>query len=308
MKPFDVTVVGEIYIDHVFSGFPSWPQPGEEVFTSNYVQEMGGGAANTACGLALLGRSVQLMGVIGQEDLAWFRTRLQTFGVLTDNLLTTPDRTGVTVSVSTREDRSFFTYIGANSRLASMLSAEHVPGQLEHSRHVHFALPLDPGLAVHLLPELRSAGCTTSLDVGYQPAWLGAPESLLVSRAVDYVLPNEREAALMCHGNADDYLAFTEHNGFPRGVLKLGPRGAAMTIGGVHYSVSSPDINVVDTTGAGDAFNAGFIDALLDHAGPEDCLRRACLCGGLSTRVAGAVAGLPRRDQIENLYDQTYTT
>jgi sugar/nucleoside kinase (ribokinase family) len=69
-----------------------------------------------------------------------------------------------------------------------------------------------------------------------------------------------------------------------------------------------PVVDVVDTTGAGDAFDAGFIDALLDDAEPEDCLRRACICGGLSTRVAGALGALPNRKELRKVYEETYTS
>lgn len=57
MKQYDVAVVGEIYIDHILTGFAKWPQPGEEVFTNEYMLEVGGGAAITACALARLGRA-----------------------------------------------------------------------------------------------------------------------------------------------------------------------------------------------------------------------------------------------------------
>lgn len=308
MKSFDVTIIGEIYIDHVFSGFPVWPQPGEEVFTDEYLQEVGGGAANTACGLARLGRSTRLLGVVGKTDLPWFRTRLSPFGVQTGTLRTAEDRSGVTISVSTREDRSFFTYVGANRQLSNILQEPGLLAELQQSRHVHFAMPLATGTATHLLEELRGAGCTTSLDVGFQPQWLRDPENVHLCRAADFLLPNEREAELLSGEDSDGYLAFTERLEFPCGVLKLGPRGAAMTLGGSRYVVPSPDISVVDTTGAGDAFDAGFIDALLDGARPEICLRRACICGALSTRAAGALTGLPDRQELRSFYEQTYAS
>ena len=86
---------------------------------------------------------------------------------------------------------------------------------------------------------------------------------------------------MLCGGGAADYLAFAQKSGLSAAaVIKLGSHGAAMQVNGTTYKVSSPVVDVVDTTGAGDAFNAGFIDALLDEAAPEDCLRRACICGG----------------------------
>jgi sugar/nucleoside kinase (ribokinase family) len=81
-----------------------------------------------------------------------------------------------------------------------------------------------------------------------------------------------------------------------------------MKADGVTYNVASPVVDVVDTTGAGDAFNAGFIDALLDRADPEECLRRGCICGGLSTRESGALTALPRREEIVHIYERTYAS
>jgi sugar/nucleoside kinase (ribokinase family) len=189
-----------------------------------------------------------------------------------------------------------------------ILRSEAILDSLKSARHVHFALPLDHRLAQILLPALRAAGCSTSLDVGFQPAWYSSPATLDTCRAMDYFLPNEREALLLCGGGAANYLSFAEQNGLRAPLIKLGSRGAAMKVNGRLYEVASPIVDVIDTTGAGDAFDAGFIDALLDDADPVDCLRRACICGGLSTRLAGALEGLPLREEIGDIYEQTYTS
>lgn len=304
----DVAVVGEIYIDHIFTGFTAWPQPGEEVFTNQYKREIGGGAVNTACALARLGRKVSLVGCIGISDAEWFEARLLEFGVSTEGLARSDGDTGVTVSVSMKNDRSFFSYHGENDKLAGRLESKSVFDVLASARHVHFALPLEHAVAMHLLPLLKAAGCTTSLDVGFQPVWLRSPASLEICRAVDLLLPNEKEASLLCGGDVAGYLSFAEDNGLTQAVVKLGSRGAAMLENGRRYEVASPIVDVVDTTGAGDAFDAGFIDALLDGVGPEDRLRRACICGGLSTRRAGSLSALPTHQEIENIYEQIYTS
>jgi sugar/nucleoside kinase (ribokinase family) len=308
MTQFDVAIVGEIYIDHIFTGFTVWPQPGEEAFADNYHREIGGGAANTACALGRLGRSVNLIGAIGAADSEWFEERLLEFGVASQGLLITEGSTGVTASVSLLNDRSFFTFLGENSRLMDILRSDTIFESLKSARHVHFALPVDHGLAAILLPALQAAGCTTSLDVGFQPAWLGSSATLDTCRATDYFLPNEREALLFSGGGAANYLAFAEQNGLRMPLIKLGSRGAAMKVNGTFYEVASPMVDVIDTTGAGDAFDAGFIDAVLDDADPVHCLRRACICGGLSTRLAGALQGLPFREEIGDIYEQTYAS
>ena len=306
MTKYDVAVVGEIYIDHIFTGFSAWPQPGEESFARQYHREIGGGAANTACALGRLERTVDLIGIIGASDTDWFEARLMEFGVSSNGIHRAAGNTGVTASVSMVDDRSFFTYTGANEQLMDMLRSNVMLTSLTRARHVHFALPLDRELARDLLPALREAGCTTSLDVGFQRTWLTSQANLDTCRTIDYFLPNEREALLLCGGGAAEYLAFAQKNGLQAAVIKLGPYGAAMQVNHMTYKVSSPAVDVVDTTGAGDAFNAGFIDALLDEAAPEDCLRRACICGGLSTRAEGSLRALPRREEVIDIYEQTY--
>jgi ribokinase len=304
----DVAVVGEIYIDHVFLGLNGWPHPGEEAFARQYYREIGGGAANTACALGRLGRTVNLIGVIGATDARWFEQRLAEFGVASDGIYITDGDTGVTACVSLMGDRSFFSYLGENGKLTDILRSDSVLSSLTCARHVHFAMPLDHELAKELLPRLRSAGCTTSLDVGFQSGWFTSSFALNTYRATDYFLPNEREAGLIAGGDSSAYLTFARENRMPRAVIKLGPRGAVMQEDGRVYEAASSAVDVIDTTGAGDAFDAGFIDALLDHSDPEDCLRRACICGGLSTRKAGALAALPRREELRETYELTYTS
>jgi sugar/nucleoside kinase (ribokinase family) len=306
MKTYDIAVVGEIYIDHIFTGFVRWPQAGEEVFTNEYAREVGGGAAITACALGRLGRSVTLIGVIGEQEFSWFSDRLASFGVSSAHLLSALGETGVTVSVSSSTDRSFFTYTGANSRLEEQLAGSSILEQMQKARHVHFAMPLSALLATQLLPALQSAECTTSLDVGHQVGWLKHTENLNTCATVNYLLPNEREAQILCDGDANDYLSFTRINGWPSGVVKLGARGAMMRGHDGSIEVPALHVDVVDTTGAGDAFNAGFIDGLLDGELGEESLRRGCVCGGLSARMVGALRGLPTRNELDRCYEEIY--
>jgi sugar/nucleoside kinase (ribokinase family) len=306
MKTYDIAVIGEIYVDHIFTGFVQWPQPGEEVFTNEYAQEVGGGAAITACALGRLGRSVSLIGVIGEREFPWFSDRLASFGVSSAYLRSGLGDTGVTVSVSSSADRSFFTYTGANTRLQDQLGGDAILEHISEARHVHFAMPLNAALAAQLLPVLHSAGCTTSLDVGHQVNWLRDAGNLNTCATVHYLLPNEREAQILCDGDAHDYLSFTRINGWPTGVVKMGARGAMMRGQAGTIMVPALHVDTVDTTGAGDAFNAGFIDGLLDEEPGEESLRRGCVCGGLSTRAVGALRGLPTRNELDRCYEEIY--
>jgi sugar/nucleoside kinase (ribokinase family) len=119
-------------------------------------------------------------------------------------------------------------------------------------------------------------------------------------------LPNEREARIICAGDALTYLEFTREKQWPSGIVKMGAAGAMMRTENGPLITDPPDVDVVDTTGAGDAFDAGFIDGLLDAEGGEECMRRGCVCGGLSTRKAGALRGLPTRDELNRCYKESY--
>jgi sugar/nucleoside kinase (ribokinase family) len=307
LKSWDVAVVGEIYADHVFTGFPRWPSPGEEVHAEHYLRELGGGSVNTACGLSRLGRRVRLVGLIGDADFDWFEGRLGEFGVGVGGLRLGTDGTGSTVSVSTREDRSFFTYIGANRGLSDLLDVPTVIADLAAARHVHFAMPLARELAARILPQLRQAGCTTSIDVGFSPEWLHDPANRDTCREVDFFLPNAHEAALLV--GADDpaaYVAWAQAQGLRTTVLKLGARGALVADAKGPRFIAAPFVDALDTTGAGDAFDAGLIDALLDGELLDRCVERACVCGALCTTAAGALQALPHPPQLRTLRERTY--
>lgn len=301
----EIVVVGEIYADHIFSGFESWPRPGEEVFARHYLRELGGGSVNTACGLSRLGRRTRLLGLIGGRDRAWFERRLGEFGLSADGLRDSPAGTGVTASVSLREDRSFFTYRGANAGLEDLLRQEQASAGLRAARHVHFAMPLPAALARTLLPALAAAGCTTSLDVGFNPGWLAAPENQETCRGVDWFLPNRQEAALLgCGDGTEACLRWAHTFGLRRAVVKLGADGAMAIDADGARIVPAPALQARDTTGAGDAFDAGFIDALLDGAPLDDCVRRGCLCGAACCTALGALDGLPDSNQLRTLYER----
>jgi len=305
---YDVTVIGEIYLDHVFSGFAGWPVPGSEVFTDDYTRELGGGAVTTACALSLLGANVRLIGVIGQDDYKTIAARLQEFGISAENLILEKGRTGVTVSISTTADRTFFTYRGVNDKLTAYLT-DHpkVTEEASQARHVHLALPLNVESGTGVLQALQAQGATLSIDVGHHVDWLQNADNWELMRRIDYVMPNEKESTMLA-GSPEAYLQLCRDHGVKHALVKLGPAGAVMLSKGQEYRAAPPHVELVDTTGAGDAFDAGFIHALLQGLSPQQCLQHGCVCGALSTRAAGALRALPTRDEAEAALEEFYAT
>jgi ribokinase len=298
-KRWNIAVAGEVYVDHIFTDFDHVPLPGEEVFAEQYRREAGGGTVNTACALARLGHHSSIFGVFGEDEEAWLRSRLTSFGVNADHARTSELPNALTVSMSTTSDRSFLSYAGANRVLEEYMALPETIAALSTAQHIHFAMPLEVELAKILLPALRHAGCTLSIDPGWRRDWFLNPGSLEVLRMVDLFLPNESEAQLLTgHKEIEQVLRACASLGLEHTVIKMGPRGAAAFQHGRLYTRVPPDVQVIDTTGAGDAFDAGFIDAWLSGADIKEQLRRACICGSLSTRAPGALVALPFREEI----------
>lgn len=298
MSRWDLIVAGDLFRDVVMTGFPSLAERGEEAFARRLRYEIGGGAAITGCGLAKLGASVAAAGVVGAEDGLWIVKRLKSAGVDTSLVRFDPaEPSGLTVSVSSEEDRALFTYMGANARLWSCL--EDASDALARARHIHFANAPDPALGRALFHELREAGCTISLDVGWREEWLDDPASWDLLREIDLFLPNEREAARMTgKQDPDAMLQEFTRRGVANIALKLGSSGALLQFEGERYGAGRIPVEPVDTTGAGDSFDAGFLWAWRRGESPDRCLRIATICGALSTRELGGVAGFPSRDEL----------
>jgi sugar/nucleoside kinase (ribokinase family) len=302
-KSRDVVVAGEFFIDEILSGFHALPKLGEESFARHFRREIGGGAAITACGLAKLGVSVSTVGVVGEADGSWVLDRLMSFGVDAAALEFHPgEPTGLTVSVSTREDRAFFSYYGANQRLPQILRRPETLKLMASAKHVHFACAPDSELDAPLFAALRRRRCRISIDVQSHVSWLTRAENLNLLRQCDLFLPNEREAEWISgEAGAHRILRVLREKGL-RGVgLKLGGKGAALLWRKREYLCDPYPVETVDTTGAGDGFNAGFLYAWLRGEQPQRCLEIANLCGALATRELGGVAAFPSAQELQEL-------
>jgi len=302
-KQWDAIVAGDLFIDLIMTGFPSLPRLGEEGFAATCERETGGGVANTSCGLARLGLRTALLAIAGADEIEWFGKRFAARGVDTSMLIAHPTvPSAITVAVSTPQDRVFYTYYGPNSELPELLGRSATWERLAGARHVHFAFPVAPRLLADLAQWLRQGGTTTSIDVGWQEGWLADPASMAALAHVDWFLPNDHEAErLTGESKPDRMLAWFRQRGVPGVVVKLGPRGSAVSIQGECVAAPSIPVTPVDTTGAGDCFNAGFLYGVLRGMPLDECLRFGNVCGALSTQAAGGIAGFPTPEQVRVL-------
>jgi len=298
-KLWDVIVVGELFFDEILSGLQALPRLGEEAFARKYCREAGGGAAITAYGLSKLGAKVAVLGVVGWDG-DWIQQRLNEAGVNTSWIEKySAEPTGLTVSVSTREDRAFFSYYGANEELKPMLRRPDWIQFMSSAKIVHIATSPDHKLDRALIPALHRAKTLVSLDVQNHLSWLTSPSNLRLMRAADILMPNEVEAEWVSgETGVHRVLRGLRKKGLKRVVLKLGGKGAAMTWDQKEFFVDPYSVLTEDTTGAGDCFNAGFLFGLLQSEDPETCLRWGNICGALSTRELGGLSSFPSIEQF----------
>jgi sugar/nucleoside kinase (ribokinase family) len=291
MKTYDVLVAGEINPDLILSGDVT-PEFGQvEKLVADAALTVGSSSAIFACGAARLGLNVAFIGLCGDDVFGQFMlAEMQRRGVDVSPVIVRPDgQTGFSVILNRGEDRAILTYPG----LISALRAAGIPDDLlARSRHLHVAsyflqTALQPDLPA-LFHRAHSLGLSTSLDPNYDPSerWAGFDELLPLT---DTFLPNQQEAlSLTCTTTiADAARKLARLTGVV--AIKLGAAGALAAQGDALVRASSIPVQVVDTVGAGDSFDAGFIYGYLQGWPLDKTLRLATVCGALSTRQPGGV-------------------
>jgi len=296
---FDILVAGEINPDLILTGNVT-PEFGQvEKLVDSASLTIGSSSAIFACGAARLGLKVAFIGVCGDDVFGRFMLdEMSKRNVDVSNVLIRSDgQTGLSVILNHQSDRAILTHSG----LIAELQASDIPDDLlRQSRHLHVAsyflqTKLQPDLPA-LFQRAQSLGLTTSLDTNYDPSeqWLGFDQLLTVTNVF---LPNETEAKSLSGESNIDEAAGRLGSRVGALIIKLGKDGALGTIGSQKVQVESIPVNVVDTVGAGDSFDAGFIYGYLNDWGLEKSLRLACVCGALSTQKAGGTNGQPTLEE-----------
>jgi sugar/nucleoside kinase (ribokinase family) len=294
-----ILVVGEINADLVLREVSPFPALGREVLVSESELVLGSASAICASGLARLGNRVEFSGKVGADLFGRFcLEEMSRSGIGLDHVIVDKGTTtGITVSISSGPDRALVTCLGAIAELA----AEDVPdAAFEGPSHLHVAgfflqTRLRAGLP-ELFRRAHRRGLTTSLDTGHDPKgeWRGGLAEAL--EEADLFFPNQEEIRAI--SGRDDLEEALRSFGSTRVVAKLGPSGAAVLDGGSLVRVPAPDVQVVDTTGAGDSFDAGFLHAWIRERPLEECLRYGAAAGSLSTRALGGTKAQPTLEEL----------
>ncbi len=297
MKEFDLLVIGEINPDLILRGQDVTPAFGQaEKLIEDAALTIGSSSVIMACGAARLGLKVAFIGAVGDDEFGRFMLdQMGQRGIDTSACVVDPAvPTGMSVILSRPDDRAILTFSGT----MSTLTIDQIDqGMLARARHLHlgsfFLLDaLRPELPA-LFARAKAAGLSTSLDTNWDPQerWDSGLSQLLPH--IDLFLPNEAEAKLIAGKDDLEQALSRLAEMVPTIAVKLGAEGGLVRHQGQEWRQPPLPVAVVDTTGAGDSFDAGFVYGFLNSWSQAASLKLACACGSLSTRASGGTGAQP---------------
>ena len=296
MRDLDLLVVGDCNPDLVLAGTRVRPAFGQgETWVEQAALVVGGTSSITACGAARLGLRTAMACVVGDDLFGRFMlAELTSCGVDTGPAIVDPTRpTGVSAVLAEPGDRATMTFRGTIGALEAGMVSDDL---LARTRHVHTGGWFLQGAAIaiaDILRRARTAGATTSLDPGADPdgGWDGVLRALLPE--IDHLLPNAAEARALTGLEDIEAAARGLAAAGTTAVIKCGTDGVLAVRDSAVVRAPALDVAVVDTIGAGDSTNAGWLAGVLNGWPAERAARLAAVCGSLSTRARGGTAAQP---------------
>ena len=304
IKP--IVVVGSVNLDLVCTG-KRIPAPGETLTGGNFQTFFGGKGANQAVAVGRLGYPVSMIARVGDDPFgSQLRKGLRAAKVNTREVTTAPDTpSGVAlISVDAKGQNSIMVIPGANGTLLTQ-HLEKASAMLRSAGMILAQLEIPIETVEYLCEAAHRNGTPLMLDPA--PA-RQLPRKLL--KRVTYLTPNETETAALCGLKGSTLTAAAiagaasdlRSKGVANVILKLGARGAYIdAVDGTRKLVPSFKVPVVDSTAAGDAFNAGLAVALMLGKNLTDAARYAVAVGAVSVTRAGAQPAMPTAKEVETL-------
>lgn len=295
----DLVVVGDCNPDVLVLGDDVTPEFGQrEKLVDRMHLVIGGSAAITAVAAARLGLRVALVAAVGDDPAGRLMiAQLAAEDVDTTAVAVRTDApTGMTVALTRGEDRAILTATGAIASLTAQDLPENVIATARHL-HVSSYFLIERSLGGHLgaiFAAARAAGLTTSLDTNWDPAetWGGSALQAVLAQT-SLLVPNEAEALRIAGKHTLPEAASCLTAAGTALVVKCGARGALCVEGDRRHAVGLPPVSPVDTTGAGDCFNAGLIAGLLRGLALPQAAALGCAVAAASTQAPGGTGSAP---------------
>ena len=303
--PGKILIVGSLNMDLVACA-PRIPVVGETITGQRYFDEPGGKGANQAYAVARLGGQAAMLGRVGSDDFGRsMRDNLRAVGCDVNGVKVVPDTTSGIALIFVGDDghNSIIIVPGANNHLSpqSIQSAE----ELFHGASLVLLQLENPLPTVIAAARMgRQAGARVILDPAPAPPQ-PLPDELL--SLVDILTPNETEAAILAGSEprrldatqAAEIAAQLWNRGAGKVIVKLGDMGCVALDEGSPQHFPAPKVKAVDTTAAGDVFNAGLAVALAEGMSFAEACRFANACAALSVTRLGTQVATPARSEVD---------
>lgn len=306
----DIVILGVFVADTAYRA-ERQPKMGETLLGKGFALGPGGKGSNQAVATARLGSNSALVALIGTDKLASIATDLYAAEGVDASLLKTREEraTGVGFIILNDKGENFIILdMGANE-LMDAAAVDVGENRIRASDVVMTVLEIPTVAAARAMELGRKYGARTILN----PAPARAlPDTIFAN--VDYLTPNESELRILLGLPADDPRSSRElagelrRRGVKNVVVTLGRTGALVLTDELDIMVPAVAVDVVDTTGAGDAFNSGFAVALAEGRDIIDAVRFGVVCGGLACTKLGVIPGLPQRAQADALFEKAKST
>ncbi len=292
-KLLDIIVIGELNIDLVLRKVPL-PQYEKEFLAEDMEFTMGSSSAITAFNLSAIGKKVAFLGKIGDDFFGNFMVQeLNIGGVDTSHILVDKNlKTGATIVVANPPQKALLTYSGAMTELRlGDLKWDFI----KNARHVHLGcFFLQTGLRKdvgQIFSTAKKFGLSTSMDTNWDPDDKWGEDLMEALKFTDIFLPNKEEALRITKSSNPEDAVVRLSELVEVSVVKLGKEGSILCKDRNVIREPTFPVEEIETTGAGDSFNAGFLSQYLEGKDWRTCLRYGNACGAIAvTEMGGTTA------------------
>jgi sugar/nucleoside kinase (ribokinase family) len=297
----DVLVVGDYCFDLILTDLPSEAIKGKEIFAGGLKMMIGGATFPTSMALKRLGLEVEIHMHLGTDFLSRYALEVITDAGFDPDLITTHNQPfrKITVAISYPDDRAFLSFFDQPPMSSEGRRYDGAPLEKKEVSHLHFAHLSAILMAEDMLDEAKRQNLTISTDCGWVPWALDHPNLWDILGRVDVFLPNEVELLHITRTQDLESALRSIRDRVPLTAAKLGERGSAAVTKTAQAAAAPIAVRTVETTSAGDCFNAGFLYGWLQGWSLEKALQCGNICGGLSTTASGWEA-TPTRDELED--------
>jgi sugar/nucleoside kinase (ribokinase family) len=302
MKQNKILIIGDINSDLIITGLKNYPAPGEESYANDYKIKMGGGAAISSLALSKLGLNPSVFGCVGDDIFSELLTNeLRLHGINLKYLKRIKNTsTGMSVTFTNETNRSFITCRSALDHTNLDDVTTEVIDEFDYI-FLHNFIPSKIEEYILFCKKVKSKGKKIIFDVGFDDTGKWDKKIFEVLKYVDIFIPDELEALSFTRcDNIEE--ALKELSIYCKQVvIKIGKKGAVALDGSdVIYSPTF-EADCVDTTGAGDSFDAGFIYGTMNDMDLKKCLALGNFLGSLSVTSIGGSTGIPENDELSKL-------